>query len=235
MAYYGGAASSLDRAKAIGAVAVVHAALAAIILSGLSVSVVRQAVERIQTIDLREPPPPPPPEPPPQAAPKQQQAKLDEGAAGKKADPSPVVAPRPRLPVPAPIPAAPIAGTGNATTAGAANYGMGNGAGGSGNGRGGGGFDGFTPAQKITKIPDREYRQLAALSGMRQGTVGVSILVNPDGQASKCRVIRSSGSPQADGLMCQLTERYIRFLPARDAQGRPVPQDVIWYPNWWRP
>jgi protein TonB len=102
-------------------------------------------------------------------------------------------------------------------------------------GRGGGGYGGFTPAQKITKIPDREYRRLAYASGMERGSVGVAIKVNPDGSASNCRVVRSSGNPVADTLMCQLTEQYIRFRPARDSDGRAVAQDVTWYPNWWRP
>jgi hypothetical protein len=35
--------------------------------------------------------------------------------------------------------------------------------------------------------------------------------------------------------MCALTLRYIRFDPARDPAGRPVAQDVTYFPNWWRP
>jgi hypothetical protein len=35
--------------------------------------------------------------------------------------------------------------------------------------------------------------------------------------------------------MCQLTEQYVRFRPALDPIGRPVAQDVTWYPNWFRP
>ena len=70
---------------------------------------------------------------------------------------------------------------------------------------------------------------------MQSGSVGVTIKVNTDGSVSNCRVARSSGNPYADGLMCQLTLRYIRFSPARDPYGRPVAQDVTFYPNWWRP
>jgi protein TonB len=230
MSSYRGTAEGTDRAKAIAAVVLVHAALAVAILSGLNVNIVRHAVERLQTIDLREPPPPPPPPPPPAARPKQ--AKLEQGAPGKKAEPSPVVAPKPRIPVESPLPAAPVAGTGDATTAGAAASGTETGAGGSGSGRGGGGFAGFTPAQKITKIPDREYRRLVAASGMARGSVGVAIRVEPDGSATNCRIVRSSGSPVADSLMCQLTEEYVRFRPALDAEGRPVAQEITWYPNW---
>src|SRR5207253_4505211 len=107
------------------------------------------------------------------------------------------------------------AGTGTSTLSGAAQAGNGTGAGGSGNGAGGGGTGGFTPAQKITKIPNGEYRRLVSVSGMERGTVGVAIRVNADGSASNCLVVRSSGNPIADSLMCELTERYVRFLPAR--------------------
>jgi protein TonB len=69
---------------------------------------------------------------------------------------------------------------------------------------------------------------------MDRGSVGVSIRVTPDGRATNCRIVRSSGSPVADSLMCQLTEEYVRFRPALDAQGRPIAQDVTWYPNWYR-
>ena len=233
MSNYSGTANQPDRAKAIAAVVAVHAGLAAIILTGLNVRLVTQAVERLETFDIRVPPPPPPKPPPPQTKP--HQAKREAGAPAKKAEPTPVVAPPSRLPVPSPIPAAKIAGTGSAATSGAAAAGNGTGAGGTGNGPGGGGdYSKFTPARRISRIPDREYRVLAA-SGMQSGSVGVTIKVNTDGRVSNCRVARSSGNPYADGLMCQLTLRYIRFEPARDANGRPVAQDVTFFPNWWRP
>ena len=157
------------------------------------------------------------------------------GAPAKKAEATPVVAPQPRIPVQSPIPAAKIAGTGSASNSGAGTSGTGTGAGGSGNGPGGGGTGGFTPAQKISKIPNGEYRRLVAASGMDRGTVGIALRVTPEGRASNCRVVRSSGNRQADSLMCELTERYVRFRPARDPTGRAVAQDVTWYPNWFRP
>jgi protein TonB len=229
---YQGTARGPDRAKAIAAVVAVHAALAFVILTGLNVRMVSEAVERLKTFNLEQPPPPPPvPPPPPKPQPKSA-AKKPEGAPAKKAEATPVVAPPPRIPAPSPIPAAKIAGTGSATTSGSGSYGSGTGAGGSGYGPGGGGTGGFTPAQKITKIPNSEYRRLSYVSGMPTGTVGVSIRVNPDGSASNCRIVRSSGSPVADSLMCRLTEQYVRFRPARDASGRAIAQDVTWYPNW---
>jgi len=232
---YRGTAGRPDRAKAIAAVIAVHAALAFVILTGLNVDMVRHAVDQLTTIDVRQPPPPPPAVPTTKPAPKPQAMKKPEGAAAKKADPSPIIAPEPRLPVPSPILVAKVAGAGEASTSGAAASGTGTGAGRAGGGPGGGGdYSGFTPARRITKIPDREYRMLAS-TGLRSGSVGVTIRVNPDGSVSDCRVARSSGDGSVDALMCGLTLRYIRFDPARDPAGRPVAQDITFFPNWWRP
>jgi len=231
---YRGTADRPDQAKAIAAVVAVHVALAFIILSGLNVRAVRQAVERITTIDIRQPPPPPPVQPP-KPAPKPQAMKKPEGAPAKKAEPSPIVAPPPKIPRPSPLPAAKVAGTGSATSSGAAAAGSGTGAGGAGTGPGGGGdFSGYTPARRISRIPDREYRYLAA-TGIPSGSVGVTVKVEPDGRVSNCRIARTSGDRSIDALMCQLTLRYIRFDPARDRAGRPVAQDVTFFPNWWKP
>ena len=235
MSSYRGTADRPDKAKAIAAVVAVHVALAFVILSGLNVRMVQHAVERLTTINIKNPPPPPPVQPPPKPAPQPHAMKQPEGAPAKKAEPSPIVAPPPKLPVPSPIPAAKVAGTGASSNSGAALAGSGTGAGGNGTGRGGGGdFSGYTPARRITRIPDREYRQLAS-TGLQSGSVGVTIRVNPDGNVSNCRVARSSGNPGADALMCQLTLRYIRFEPAHDPYGRAVAQDITFFPNWWKP
>lgn len=233
MSSYRGTADRPEKAKAIAAVIAVHIALGAAIISGLNVRMVSHVVEQLKTFDIRVPPPPPP-QPEPRPALKKQDVKKPQGAAAKKAEPSPVVAPEPKIPVPSPIPAAKVAGTGSSTRSGAAASGTGTGAGGSGNGPGGGGDGGFTPARRISKIPDSEYRRLAA-TGMRSGRVGVTIKVNADGSVSNCRVARSSGDRSVDALMCDLTLRYVRFEPARDPFGRPVAQDITFFPNWWRP
>jgi protein TonB len=231
---YRGTADRPEKAKAIAAVAAVHVALAFIILSGLNVRMVGRAVEQLTTINITEPPPPPV-EPPLKPAPQPKAAVKPQGAPAKKAEAAPVVAPQPKLPLPSPMPAAKVAGTGAAPTSGNAASGNGTGAGGAGNGPGGGGdYSGFTPARRISKIPDREYRALAA-TGLRSGSVGVTIRVNPDGSVSNCRIARSSGDGSIDALMCRLTLSYIRFDPARDPSGRPVAQDITFFPNWWRP
>ena len=234
MSSYRGTADRPDKAKAIAAVAAVHVALAFIILSGLNVRMVGRAVEQLTTINISEPPPPPV-EPPPKPAPQAKAAKKPQGAPAKKAEAAPIVAPQPKLPVPTPLPAAKVAGTASAATSGSSASGTGTGAGGSGNGPGGGGdYSGFSPARRISKIPDREYRALAG-TGLKSGSVGVTIRVNPDGTVSNCRIARSSGDSSIDALMCRLTLTYIRFEPARDPAGRPAAQDITFFPNWWRP
>jgi protein TonB len=230
MSTYQGITGGSDRAKAVAAVVAVHAALAFIILSGLNVRVVNEAVERLKTFNLEQPPPPPPPPPPPRQRPAPEMKK-PAGAPARKAEASPIVAPPTPLRVQSPLAAAKIAGTGSASTSGAGASGNGTGAGGSGYGAGGGGTGAFTPARKITKIPDREYRRFAA-TGLPYGSVAISIRVNPDGSVSNCRVARSSGNAYADSLMCQLTIEYVRFSPALDPSGRPISQDVTWVPNW---
>jgi len=221
-----------DRVKAMIAAIAATAALGAGIISGLSVRAVTSAVDALKTFSIAAPkPPPPPPPPPPQNRP--QAAKHEQGAPAKQANPSPVVAPKAVVQTPTRVAAAPVAGTGSASTAGAGTTGNGTGAGGYGTGAGGGGTGAFTPARKISKIPDQEYQRFVAL-GIPSGVAGVTVRVNPDGSPSNCRVARSSGSPTADSLMCQLTLAYVRFSPALDPSGHAIAEDVTFFPNWRR-
>lgn len=226
------AADNPDRLKALAGVLAVHAALGAVILSGLNVRSVETTIERLRTFDIIEPPPPPPPPPARQA----ERAKEKEGAAGRKAEPTPVVAPTPKILVPAkaPVVAAPVAGTGSAPSAGAALSGAGTGAGGSGTGRGGGGsgdFSRFTPARMLNKIPDREYRRISG-GRVPRGSATIAFRVRADGRMSGCRVTRSSGDPIVDGIVCDSAAKYLRFSPARDPDGRAIAQDMSYTPSW---
>jgi protein TonB len=235
MAHYRGSAEGQDRAVAVAGVALVHLGLAAVILSGLNVPAVVHTIERLKTFDISEPPPPAPPPPPP---PREQASKAreEEGAAGKKAEPTPVVAPKPRMVVPAkpPIVAAPTAGTGSAPRSGAAATGTGTGAGGSGTGRGGGGpgdYSGYSPARMINKIPDREYRRISG-GRIPRGSATIAFRVTPEGRMSGCRITRSSGDPDVDSVVCEAATRYLRFSPARDPDGHAVAQDMSYTPTW---
>lgn len=232
-----------DRLKALAAVLAVHAALAAIILSGLDVRIAGIEVIPLKTFDISDPPPPPPIVERPPPRPDESSAPKDEAApANTRSKPTPVVAPKPRIPLPVdqPVRTAEVRGPeGLDRTAGASNVpGAGTGAGGTGSGFGGGGRggsgsgDGFTPAARISKIPDNQYRRIVATSGMRRGSIGITLKVNTDGRPSHCRIARTSGNPAVDSMMCQMAVQYVRFRPARDPQGRPVAQDITWYPDW---
>lgn len=233
MSSYRGTADRPDQAKAIAGVIAVHVALAAIILTGLNVRIVSHAVERLTTIDIRDPPPPPPVRPPRPAA-KSSQVRKPPGAPAPKAEPTPVVAPPPRVPLPSPNPAAKVAGAGSASTSGTGVSGIGTGAGGAGNGPGGGGyadFSRFTPARLVGKIPNSEYRRISA-GRIPQGSATIAFRVNPSGRISECRVVRSSGDPYVDAMVCDAATRWLVFDPARDPAGRPVAQDITYTPNW---
>lgn len=227
------AADNPDRIKALGGVAVVHIALAALILSGLTVHSISRTVEQLKTFDIREVPPPPPPPPPTQKA---QRARHTEGAAAKKALPTPVVAPPPKIviPLPPPIVAAHVPSTSASANAGAATVGSGTGAGGSGNGPGGGGngdFSGFTPARLVRNLSRGDYRIIAG-GRLPQGRAMVSLRVEPSGQPTNCRIVRSSGDSAVDAGLCPLITQRLYFRPARDASGRPIAYQLQYVATW---
>jgi len=230
MSRYTGTANQPDRAKAIGAVIAVHLGLAAIILTGLNVRMVRQVVDRLETFDIRLPPPPPPEPPPPVR--QHHEAKREAGAPARKAEATPVVAPKPQLPLPSPIPAAPVAGRGSAPSSGAAASGTGTGAGGSGNGPGGGGdYSKFTPARLVRNLSRGDYRDLTG-GRMPEGAAMVALRVEPSGLPSNCRVIRSSGDASVDAGLCPLLVARLRFRPALNDQGRPISYQLQYVATW---
>lgn len=221
-----------DRLKGWALVGGVYAALAlAWWLAPHRADPVRTPEQPTVLVDVEAPPPPPPvvEQPKPKATPDKA-----EGAAGKKAEPSPIVAPEPKIPAPSPVPAAPVAGTGSATTAGAADRGNGPGAGGSGGGPGGGGGGTYAPQWLSGGIRDSDYP--ADLKRARVGgTVSVRFTVLATGRIAGCRVARSSGSGQLDALTCRLLTERLRFVPAKDGSGRAVPyelgNDLSWIPG----
>ena len=205
MSSYRATADRPEQAKAIVAVILVHVALAAIILTGLKVGVVRQAVEQLTTLDIREPPPPPPAA----AAARAQAAAIDKpaGPPAPKAEPTPVVAPPPKLPVPSPIPAAKVAGTGSSSNSGASDAGQ----------RHRRWRDGQWPAAAATPATHRpaliSKPRPARISGDRRGPGCQAArrwsrsVIQPSGAVTNCRVVRSSGDPDVDAGLCPLIVR----------------------------
>jgi protein TonB len=233
MSSYRATAGRTDQAKAIAAVAAVHAMLALVILTGLNVRMVRHAVEQLTTINISEPPPPPVVHVT-KPAPKASRAKRPMGASAPKAEPTPVVAPPAPKPILSPIPAAKNAGTGTAAPSGAGAAGTGTGSGGTGNGPGGGGYrdySRFTAARLVRNLNRGDYRSIAG-DRMPRGSAMVSLRVEPDGVPTDCRIVRSSGDPSVDAGLCPLIIARLRFLPALDDQGRPIPYQLQYVATW---
>jgi len=223
-----------DRLKA-GAIAFLfEAALGYALIVGLGVkpmAVVSEPLKMVGLLPDRPPPPrkevPPPPRPTPQK----------EGAAAPpnlRAKPTEIVRPPPPplpLDLPPPVAAAPIAGLGAAPSAGAApvpgpgtgsgGLGNGTGSGNGGNGGGSGGGQGTGPRWVKGRIKDKDYPREAGEAGVG-GVVVVRYVVETDGHASDCRVIRSSGHWDLDETTCRLIEQRFRYKPARDRNGRPI-------------
>ncbi|MDP9421268.1 MAG: energy transducer TonB [Pseudomonadota bacterium] len=231
---YRAAPSRPDKVKAIAGIVVVYAVVVGAALMMPSDSPLRIGESRptvlIDVKELPEPQPPPPEEP--------GKAAEEEGAAGKKAEPTPVVAPKPRIVVPAtpPIAAAPIAGTGSATTAGAATAGTGPGAGGSGTGRGGGGGGGGggigSEARLLGGNSSRLSSSLLRGFAVDQGYGHLWLTISERGRVSRCSVMQSTGDAQVDQALCNLMIRQSRWAPARDRQGRPISVTLRYTATW---
>ena len=225
-----------DRAKAIAAVAAVHAGLAALIIISPRSGAERAGQPSTQLIDVALPPPPPPP--PPRALKPVPRAEREQGAAGKKAEPSPVVAPTPRVPATTPVPAAPVAGTGSASTAGAATARTGLGAGGTGSGRGGGGTGNGGSIGEDARLLSggltrRDYRRLRAFA-IPSGRAVLAILIAPDGRVAQCSTRQSSGDPALDAELCAIMQPRMRWSPARDRSGRAMTVGIYYTATWSR-
>ena len=233
MSQYRARPSRPDRAKALGAMALIYAAIAALFLIRPDRPAMHQQPPPTVLIDITPPTPPPPP-----AQPRAGRTRDEEGAAGKKAEPTPVVAPPARLPAPTPIPAAPVAGTGAASTAGAADAGAGPGAGGAGNGRGGGGNGGGigTLARLISGgLTRSDYRSIRGLAGgASSGQARLALSIGPDGRVARCSIANSSGNGQVDAALCAIVEPRMRWAAARDTAGNPISVGVYYVATWQR-
>ena len=221
--------SSRDRAKAIAAVALVHAGMAALLLIRPDSIELSPEAPTPVLIEIAPPPPPPPP-----VEPRAGRTREEKGAAGKKADPTPVVAPPARIPAPTPLPAAPVAGTGSASTAGAAEAGTGPGAGGSGTGRGGGGIG--VPARLVSGGLTRgDYRSIRGIArAASSGRARLAIIVGANGRVERCSIANSSGNAEIDATLCAIVQPRMRWAAARDTAGNPISVGIYYVATWQR-
>ena len=243
-----------DRIKSGIAVAAFHALIGYALIMGLGIDLASAVEDRLKIFSVPPEalPPPleetkPPQEPTKEKAKRVKAAPKDpEGAAAPpniKSKPTEIVAPKPeiKLPVPSPVIAAPIAGPGAAATSGNAPvFGPGTGAGGIGNGTGsgrygdgGGGGGGGGVAVPLRwrsgVIRDSDYTP-APGEGTR--VVHLRFVVGPQGRVTACRVTRSSGNVELDGLTCRLIQQRFRYRPSLDHWGRPV-SDVVTGDHTW--
>ena len=230
-----------DRMKSALGVAFLHGLLGYALIAGFGVEIVRVVSNELKTFDVRIPPPPPIVEAEPAPA-----SDGPEGAASPenlKAKAAPVAAPKPKMDLKQPnkVAAAPTPAAGSDSSAGASDRpGPGQGSGGlgagSGSGRGGDGSGGGggRKARLIRgRILDSDYPRSASRA-RAGGTVTVAFTVQTDGHASGCRIMRSSGNAELDETTCRIIERRFRYEPARNSEGRPVPQVVGWAQRWWQ-
>ncbi len=194
--------------------------------------VARTLGEQMASFDV-EPRPSPTPTPEESKAPgPPEDAAGAEGDPGKRAKPREVAAPQPPIPLPSREPAPRAASTGSANQSGATDAGDGTGASGNGDGTGAGGEGQGSGGGGIAVQPvlSRSITNVSAFPippGGRQARVGKRTLVMLDvdarGRVTGCRVTSSSGFPDTDDKVCELAYTQIRFEPARDAAGNPVP------------
>ncbi len=223
-----------DRVNAIVWVAAVHLALAAFMTLGTRTkNVAPVPPPTTQLIEIAPDSPPPPPRP--------EAARAEEGASGRRAKATPVVAPEPRVQVEtaSPLSAARIAGAGATSNAGGASAGRGSGAGGTGSGPGGGGAGGTGVAigQNARLLSGglsrRDYRLLRSFSAP-EGRAVVAILVGPQGTVERCRIAQSSGDERADRALCAILAPRMVWAPAHDENGRPVAVGIDYTAVWSR-
>lgn len=232
------------RAQAVALVVLVHIGLALVVvrgLGGVQAALREVGLDGIITAE-NVPLDPPSPTPTPSATATTREAEGAEGAAGRKAEATQIVAPPARIPVKS-VNAAPAASTGNASQSGASASGNGTGGGTAGNGTGSGGSGngagGRYVAHKAVKIAGDITSERDYPKATRQARLGTSVIValtvGTDGRVKDCRVHKPSGDPQADAITCKLATDRFRFRPALDQTGEPVESVFGWQQRFFAP
>ncbi len=225
-----------DRGGAIAAVAAIHALLlfALLHMSGKMDLADSQSVLRV--FDLRDIPPLPPP---PRLQTQQPKPRKKEGGSAPKnirSEATPVVAPKPEIVTPPvqQIAATETPRTGAAPTQGASDVrgpgtgaggvGTGTGSGRGGSGPGGGGDSGVAePPHLVTPVLTGRDIPPDLLDEWPRGVpVFLRLRVDPQGYVSECNVLRGTGIPTIDAVMCNIAHERLRFRPAMNRSGQAV-------------
>jgi len=222
-----------DKGGAIAGVIAVHAALLFALLNLSGTIDLTDPQSALKIIDLSNPPPPPPPQTEQQAKPKEK-----EGAsspANVRSQATPVAAPKPRIKMPPvqKIVASETPKQGTQSTQGASNVaGPGTGAGGAGHGTGSGN-GGNGSGSGDNGVADPPHLATPVLGGrdiprelLDQWPPGAPVFlrirVSPQGFVSECNVLRGTGNPQIDNMMCNIAHDRLRFRPAVNRYGQAV-------------
>jgi periplasmic protein TonB len=197
---YADQSMSGNRITALIIVAIIHIVVGYLLVTGLGYDIVKKAVQRVTTIDVKEevkkePPPPPKkldlPPPPPIVAPP---PKVN------LAPPPPMTVVTEPPPPPPPVVLAPPAAPPPPR---------------------------FTPKAVVPKGNPGNWATTSdypsrALREERQGVTSFRVTVGPDGKVTSCQVTGSSGSPDLDEATCSNVTRRARFTPATDGDGNPT-------------
>jgi protein TonB len=198
------------RMTSIVMVAILHALLGYMLVTGLAYKVVKKAVEDLKTFDVNEEPPPPPEKPPPPP----EKIELPPPPVAppsvpvvRPLAPQPIyIAPAPPAPPPpAPPPPPPPPKIQPARAKG-----------------------------DLRSLFSSDDYPESALREQAQGTVRVSFTVGSNGRVSGCSVIQSSGSQALDSATCRIITARARYTPATDSSGAAVSDTQTSPPISWR-
>jgi protein TonB len=88
----------------------------------------------------------------------------------------------------------------------------------------------------LATVTHADYPREALRRG-EEGTVKMRYDVNVEGRVENCVVVQSSGSPTLDHASCENVTRRARYIPATDANGKPIrshgSRTITWViPKW---
>ena len=226
-----------DKSGAIAGVIAVHAALLFALLNLSGTVDLADPQSALKIINLANPPPPPPLVPLQQPRPKPKQKEGASAPANVRSQATPVVAPKPRIVTPPvqKIPASETPRQGTQPTQGASpTPGPGTGAGGTGNGTGSGGSGNGSGSGGDNGVAEPPHLATPVLSGRdiprdildrwpRRSTVFMRLRVDARGFVAECSVDRGTGVPSIDSSLCNIAHDRLRFRPALNRSGQPVP------------
>ena len=213
-----------------------HLALGLLLARLLAPQFTQQMISRASeglTVIVTTPPPTPEPRPEPDAGPA--------GAPAREAVAKPQQAPANPLASPSPVPRASATGTDSQSGAseqgaGTGNSGAGEGTGSGNGGSGRGGGIAVGPSVRSGRIDSA--RDFPIPAGGREARYGKSVTVHftvgVDGVARDCVVAASGIDAEATALTCPLVIARIRFNPATNAAGDPVPARYGWRQDFFR-